>query len=105
MISLDKPDNFGGEERVAVAAKTNTALEISQGHYVIVIAFRVFDNALKYTNQLKAQGFKASCKFSSKSLFYYVYFIHSETAEEGRLQRDNLRTQKAFKDAWYLNVE
>lgn len=71
----------------------------------MVGAFRVYDNAVKFTQQLKTRGFDAQHKYSPKTKFYYVYFADAPTLETGRIARGLIRQEEEFKDAWLLVVE
>jgi type IX secretion system PorP/SprF family membrane protein len=104
VVTVDKPVIHNGEEKLKSKQNSAVAIEITQGHYVVVSAFRVYDNAVRYVATLKKRNIPVELKFSSKSLFYYVYVSKSQDLEEGRHQRD-LARQGAFQDAWLLSVE
>lgn len=79
-------------------------LELPTGHYVIVGAFRIFENAEAYSDELAMKGYPASFGFLTPKNFYYVWIFKGKTAEAARKRRDELRKLPLFKDAWYLKV-
>jgi type IX secretion system PorP/SprF family membrane protein len=92
------------EEKIAEQKKENK-LELSKGHYVVVSAFRIFDNAFKYHEVLSDRFFNCRYGFSSKSMFYYTYTIHTQDINKARFERDKLRKMKGFENTWVLSVE
>jgi len=83
----------------------NHLMELPVGNYVIVGAFRVFENAEGYSDKLIKQGYKASFGFLTAKNLYYVWIFNGETRQDAREYRDELRKIQQFKDAWYLLVE
>jgi type IX secretion system PorP/SprF family membrane protein len=92
------------EEKIAEQKKENK-LELAKGHYVVVSAFRIFDNAYKYHEALSDRFFNCRYGFSSKSLFYYTYVTHTQDINKARFERDKLRKQKGFENTWVLTIE
>lgn len=92
------------EEKILVQKKQHP-MELEAGHYVVVSAFRVFDNAIKYHEHLSDNYFESRFGFSSKSLFYYSYVLKTNDINKARFERDKLRKRKGFEDTWVLTVQ
>jgi len=105
IVTVDKPDVKDGEERIHTKAAKSKDSELSAGYYVVVGAFRLFDNAVKFSQKLQSRDFKAQVKYSPYAKFYYVYFVDAPSVEAGRIARGLIRQEEEFKDAWLLIVE
>jgi hypothetical protein len=92
------------EEKLSEQKKENK-LELSKGHYVVVSAFRFFDNAFRYHEALSDRFFSCQYGYSSKSMFYYTYIIHTQDINKARSERDRLRKMRGFENTWVLTVE
>ena len=92
------------EEKVAEQKKENK-LELTKGHYVVVSAFRIFDNAFKYHEALSDRFMDCQYGYSSKSFYYYTYVFSSQDITKARQERDKLRKLKGFGNTWVLTVE
>jgi type IX secretion system PorP/SprF family membrane protein len=92
------------EEKLNEQKKENK-LELSKGHYVVVSAFRVFDNAFRYHEALSDRFFSCQYGYSSKSMFYYTYIIHTKDINKARSERDRLRKMRGFENTWVLTIE
>jgi type IX secretion system PorP/SprF family membrane protein len=92
------------EEKISEQKKENK-LELTKGHYVVVSAFRIFDNAFKYHEVLSDRFFSCQYGYSSKSMFYYTYIIHTQDINKARSERDRLRKMRGFENTWVLTVE
>jgi len=80
-------------------------LEYPTGHYVIVGAFSALENAEAYSDRLFEQGYQASFGFLTAKKYYYVHVFTTDSPAKARAERDRLRRNPIFKDAWYLLVE
>jgi type IX secretion system PorP/SprF family membrane protein len=92
------------EEKIIVQKKEHP-MELEKGYYVVVSAFRIFDNAMKYHEYLSDTYFESRFGFSSKSLYYYTYVLYTKDINKARFERDKLRKMKGFADTWVLIVE
>jgi type IX secretion system PorP/SprF family membrane protein len=83
----------------------DTEQAANAGHYLIVGAYRNFDNALKQLENLKAKGYEPGVIYVSEKQYHYVYLFHSLNKQEtvDRLRR--IRQQNQFFAAWLLNIE
>ncbi len=79
-------------------------LEMPAGHYVIIGAFRIFENAENYSDRVAMEGYPASFGFLTPKNLYYVWIYKGSTSRGARRRRDELRKLQQFKDAWYLKV-
>jgi type IX secretion system PorP/SprF family membrane protein len=77
----------------------------SAGHYVIVGAYKNFDNALKQLENLKAKGLEPGVIYLSEKQYHYVYLFHSTNKQETVDHLRRIRQQNQFFAAWLLNVE
>jgi len=82
-----------------------TAQAANAGHYVIVGAYRNFDNALKQLGNLKAKGYEPGIIYLSEKQYHYVYLFHSTNKQEAVDRLRRVRQQNQFFAAWLLNVE
>jgi type IX secretion system PorP/SprF family membrane protein len=92
------------EEKIAVQKKEHP-MELEKGYYVVVSAFRIFDNAMKYHEYLSDTYFESRFGFNSKSLYYYTYVLYTKDINKARFERDKLRKMRGFADTWVLIVE
>jgi type IX secretion system PorP/SprF family membrane protein len=92
------------EEKIAEQKQENK-LELAKGHYVVVSAFRIFDNAFKYHEALSDRFINCQYGYSSKSLYYYTYVFATKDIAAARAERDKLRKLKGFGNTWVLTVE
>lgn len=85
----------------------NNADEFPLGHFVIVGAFGVKDNAEAYVRLLKREGYDARFSFLTEKLLYYIYTYETTNLDAARAERDRLRqiNQFQFPSAWVLTVE
>jgi len=88
-----------------VTTKGNHPFEIDQGHYVVVGAFGVVENAIRMNDKLLSRGLDGGFGYSSDKKLFYVYIKGEQTPEATRAQRDELRKIPEFKNAWYLRVD
>lgn len=92
-------------ERHETVKRGSHLLELPVGNYVIIGAFGVFDNAVRYADNLHSRGYNTKYGFLSFKGLYYVYLFVSDDINEARKERDNFRRNVIFKDAWLLTVE
>ncbi len=81
--------------------------ELSIAHYVIVGVFKSKENAGRYSEMLKKEGYDNSFGFVSAKNVFHVYVFKSDDLEETRLKRGQFRSMKDFQfsTAWILTVE
>ncbi len=100
---VNKP---GKKEEIIKLKVKKHILEAEKGHYIVIGAFRMYDNVIRYQNQLKDQGVYCTVTYSSTSLYYYAYLYEpSLSVEDARQKRDETRRQARFEDAWLMIVE
>lgn len=94
-------------ERYETVQPGDHPYELDRGHYVIVGAFRVQENARKHIQQLIYKGFNSRYGFSSAKGLYYVYVTRTFEMNEAKRVRNNVRKINIyqFEDAWILTVE
>lgn len=92
------------EEKIDEQEKENK-LELAKGHYVVVSAFRIFDNAFRYHEVLSDKFLECKYGYSSKSLYYYTYILYTPDINKARAERDKLRKMKGFGSTWVLTIE
>ena len=98
------PTSPTGNKPAVVAARGNHPFELDAGNYVVVGAFAVMQSAIRMSDQLVSQGHKPGIGYNSEKKLFYVYMYEGENATETRNQRDQIRENEQFKDAWYLQV-
>jgi type IX secretion system PorP/SprF family membrane protein len=80
-------------------------LELETGTYVIVGAFSTYDSAERYSDELFFKGYPTRFGYISERGLWYVYHFRSDNAAEAREERDKVRKNKIFSEAWILTVE
>lgn len=81
--------------------------ELNVSHYVIVGVFKSKDNAERYSEQLKEQGYDNSIGFVSDKNVYHVHVFQSPDLEKTRQVRDQFRKLSGFQfsESWVLTVQ
>jgi hypothetical protein len=81
--------------------------EFQLGHYIVVGAFESRDNAVRYSNLLRGNGYDNEYGFLTEKEYYYVtVYKNSGDIEEARKVRNEFRSKGLFQfaDAWLLSV-
>ncbi len=79
---------------------------INKGIYVIVGAFRIPENAIKYARSIKIEGESPRVGRYRANKLYYVYaYAVGENLGFARQKRSELRRTSRFYDAWILYVD
>ncbi len=98
-------DNQLEDEPPVIVKRGDHRLELPLGHYVIVGAFSQLENAQNYSDRLFQMGFKGSFGYLTEKQLYYVHLLLTDTPEKARAERDRLRQNSLFREAWYLWVQ
>ena len=92
-------ESFGNKEN------NQTIPYLEKGMYVIVGAFQIADNAIKYTRSVKIKGQAPAIGRYRENGMYYVYaYTTKDDLEYARARRSELRAMNQFYDAWILYV-
>ena len=103
--NISREEKTSNENMPAVVAKKGDhPFELEKGHYVVLGAFGVFENAVKFSDKAQAQGQNASYGFNSEKKLFYVVIQYSNNPTKTRQKRDELRKLKEYEKAWYLLV-
>jgi type IX secretion system PorP/SprF family membrane protein len=79
---------------------------LAKGHYLVIGAFKVMENATHYLMTLKKKGFdEVSLAINPKNNLYYVYIFSSYDIEETRKARNQYRMRKPFGEAWIFSMD
>ncbi len=79
---------------------------LAKGHYLVIGAFKVMENATHYLMSLKKKGYdEVSLAINPKNDFYYVYIFSSYDIEETKKARNQYRMRKPFGEAWIFSME
>jgi len=100
-----KPSITETSSPAITARKGNHPFELDKGHYVIVGAFSIMQNAIRMADQLTTQRYQPGVGYNSEKNLFYVYMHEGSNGREARSERDVLRQNSRFKDAWYLIVQ
>ena len=80
--------------------------EMDIGEYVVVGVFKAEETAKKYSEGLKALGFKdLDYGFLSAKNTWYVHSAVTTNPAAAQTTRERLRKLKVFRDAWLLTVQ
>ena len=101
------PDPLASPDNQVAVAPSNDPLELEPGYYVVVGAFGVQGNAIRYQRALETQGQSSEYGFSSKTQLYYVYVKQSGDVSSARRRYEKVREipMFMFDGAWVLKVE
>ena len=101
------PDPLASPDNQVAVAPSNDPLEMEPGYYVVVGAFRVKGNAIRYQGALETQGQSSEYGFSSKTQLYYVYVKQSGDVSSARRRYEKVREipMFTFDGAWVLKIE
>ncbi len=101
------PDPLASPNNQVAVAPSNDPLEMEPGYYVVVGAFSVQGNAIRYQGALETQGQKSEYGFSSKTQLYYVYVKQSGDVSSARRRYEKVREipMFMFDGAWVLKIE
>lgn len=72
----------------------------SRSYYVVIGAFRIHDNAIRYTDKANKNNFNAQYAINPQRKLYYVYLYHSEELRTAFSFMMKMRTETEYKDAW-----
>jgi len=98
--------NPKSETRIEVVPekKSSNPLEMSQGNYVVVGAFKIKKNATNYTQQLKDMGYQSKMGFNSSTQIYYVFIYRSNEINQATKEMDSFKSVQGFENTWILTV-
>jgi type IX secretion system PorP/SprF family membrane protein len=99
-----RTDNSKIEEKIK-AQKREHPMELEKGHYVVVNAFRVFDNVIKYHEELSDKFENSQFGYSTSSMYYYSYVLRTTDLNRARFERNKLRKLKGYENTWVLTIE
>lgn len=94
-------------QKYEVVTKGEHEDELAVSHYVIVGAFRFKENAERYSEQMKQQGYDNNFGFVTDKKVYHVYVFQSTDLEKTRQVRDQFRKLSGFEFglSWVLTVK
>jgi type IX secretion system PorP/SprF family membrane protein len=88
------------------AMRPPMSFTLGKGHYVVVGAFKIMDNALKYAMTLQGKGISNPVvAINSRTNLYYVYVFSSYDIEEARRERNQMRLKRPLSEAWILTID
>ncbi len=76
-------------------------LQLSKGHYVVVMAFGVYKNATNFLNNVKSTNNQAGIIKNESRGLYYVYTNYS--SDENQAMRDRNAQASKYKGAWVFS--
>jgi len=85
---------------------TLEARQLSGEHpnYVVIGAFRIHKNAIRFTSHAKADlSLDARYEMNPNRNLYYVYVLNTSDREEAIAEAKRLREESEFKDTWVYN--
>lgn len=79
--------------------------DLNKGIYLIVGAFKIPENAIKYANSIKVKGKSPRVgRYKGNGLYYVYAYATRENLEYARGKRTELRNTSQFYNAWILYV-
>jgi type IX secretion system PorP/SprF family membrane protein len=87
-------------------SKPAKSFSLANGHYVVAGAFKIMDNAIRYSQELHSKGYTdATIAINPKNNLYYVYIFSSYDIEEARKVRNQYRVRRPFHEVWLFTME
>lgn len=83
-----------------LAAPLLTGAQGTESHYVVIGAFRVLDNAARFTATANKNGFAAQYAIHPQRKLYYVYLLNSEDKKKAYNLLIKIKVETNYKDAW-----
>ena len=102
--SLPAIDDLGEGPKV-IARKGYHPFEMPSGNYVVVASYGEFQNAVRYNDELLAQGHDSDFGYNTDKKLFYVYLYKGDDSDSTRIKRNELRGNPKFAKAWYLLVK
>ncbi|WP_040497548.1 PorP/SprF family type IX secretion system membrane protein [Fulvivirga imtechensis] len=95
------------DEDTLMASEDDTSIdeEGPKQYYVVIGAFELMENAVKYQEFITKKGYQAEILTDTESGYNYVYLTSSQDQEEARNLRNDYRQQPYFRKAWVLEKE
>jgi type IX secretion system PorP/SprF family membrane protein len=90
----------------ATASKPAKSFSLANGHYVVAGAFKIMDNAIRYSQELHSKGYTdAMIAINPKNNLYYVYIFSTYDIDEARKVRNQYRVRRPFHEVWLFTME
>jgi type IX secretion system PorP/SprF family membrane protein len=87
-------------------SKPAKSFALAAGHYVVAGAFKIMDNAIRYSQDLHRKGYRdATIAINPKNNLYYVYIFSSYDIDEARKERNQYRLRRPLHEVWLFSVE
>jgi type IX secretion system PorP/SprF family membrane protein len=90
--------NFTKDNIVEVDRNTGNESEMDKGYYVVVMAFRNYEYAVSYYDNLQSQGIDATIAHNKTRGFYYIY-VNDLKDEEKAIEKRETQKDK-YKGIW-----
>ncbi|MBX2912217.1 MAG: OmpA family protein [Cyclobacteriaceae bacterium] len=75
----------------------------SEGHYVVIGAFAVHNNAIRWTDKANKNNFNAQYAMNQARKLYYVYILKTDSRREAFAFMMKVRVETEYKDAWVFS--
>ncbi len=82
------------------AAGLSAQAQNNSSHYVVIGAFKVLDNAARFTTLANKNGFTAMYAINPGRQLYYVYLLDTDDKKKAYNLLIKLKVETVFKDAW-----
>ena len=87
-------------------SRGNHMLELNNGHYVVAGAFKVFDHAEDFSDELFEKGYRdVIVGYISETELYYVVIFQSKNLDNAKRRRTALKNRNGLQEIWLLTVE
>lgn len=105
-IKSDSVTTIDPASIVKKASKPAKSFALAKGHYVVAGAFKIMDNAIRYSQELHTKGYDdATIAINPKNNLYYVYIYATYDLEEARKVRNQYRLRRPFHEVWLFTME
>lgn len=72
-----------------------------QPYFIVIGAFRLLDNALRYTDEANKANFSAQYALHPQRKLYYVYILNTADRKKAFAFMMKIRAETKYKDAWF----
>lgn len=91
---------------LCVFSATNIAqaqVQSTEEHYVVIGAFSVHNNAIRWTDKANKNNFSAQYAMNQARKLYYVYILKTESRRQAFAFMMKIRVETEYKDAWVFS--
>ncbi len=86
-----------------ISASVPAQNSIQPKHYVVIGAFRMLDNAVRFTTMANKKGFTTQYAINPARQLYYVYILDTDEKQKAFNLLIKIKVETNYKDAWVFS--